>query len=178
MGEGIVPYERQKKTMILESIEVRAESVLRKLNIKGLPIPVEDIAGRLQIRISRAPSGEFSGMLLRKDGRTLIGVNGDEPAVRQRFTIAHELGHYFLHPNKDAFVDYRDNKKDVMRTPREKQANMFAAALLMPRQLIRKDVRALAGEGVSDDDVAVLARKYSVSEDALRFRLMNLHLFK
>lgn len=162
--------------MILEQIELQAEGVLKKLNIKTLPIPVEEIAGKYQIKISRAPNSDFSGMLIRKDGRALIGVSNSESSVRQRFTIAHELGHFFLHPNKDAFIDYRDNKKDVMRTPRERQANMFAAALLMPRHILLKDFRAIAKEGFSEEELQTLAKRYDVSEDAMRFRLMNLNL--
>lgn len=162
--------------MILEIIEARAEEVLKKLNIRGLPVPVEDIAGKFQIKISRAPNSDFSGMLLRKNGYALIGVNSSEPPVRQRFTIAHELGHFFLHPKKDAFVDYRDNAKGVMRTPREKQANMFAAALLMPRQILIKDSRAIAIDGFSEDELSTLAKRYDVSEEAMRFRLINLNL--
>lgn len=162
--------------MILEHIEARAEDVLRKAGVDTLPVPVEDIAEINQIRISRAPHNDFSGMLIRKDGRALIGVSSTEPPVRQRFTIAHELGHFFLHPKKDAFVDYRDNMKGVMRSSREKEANMFAAALLMPRKLLLKHCRALAKDGFSDEEVGTLARRYGVSEDAMRFRLINLNI--
>lgn len=162
--------------MILEHIETRAEQVLKKAAVKILPVPVEEIAGRYQIKISRAPHDAFSGLLIRKDGHALIGVNSKEAPVRQRFTVAHELGHFFLHPEKDAFVDYRDNKKGAMRTPREKQANMFAAALLMPRTLLLKDCRALSREGLAEDDIVALARRYQVSDEAMRFRLMNLNV--
>jgi Zn-dependent peptidase ImmA (M78 family) len=162
--------------MILEKIEAHSERILRALNIKTLPIPVEEIAYRFQIKISRAPNKDFSGMLIRKNGHALIGVSSSESNVRQRFTIAHELGHYFLHENKDAFIDYRDNKKEIMRTPREKQANMFAAALLMPRLILLRDFKALARKGFSEEELETLASQYEVSEDAMRFRLMNLHL--
>jgi len=162
--------------MILERIESRAEEVLKALNIRSAPVPVEEVADKCQIKISRAPNNDFSGMLIRKDGRALIGVNNSESTVRQRFTIAHELGHFFLHPNKDAFIDYRDNKKEIMRTPREKQANMFAAALLMPRHILLRDFKAIAKEGFSEDELHDLAKQYEVSEDAMRFRLMNLNL--
>ena len=162
--------------MILEEIETRAEAILKKAGVRSLPVAVEEIAEKYQIKISRAPHKNFSGMLIRKAGRALIGINNSEAEVRQRFTIAHELGHFFLHPNQDAFVDYRDNKNGIMRTPREKQANMFAAALLMPRKLLRKDFRAIAKNGFSDDDLHALARRYNVSEDAIRFRLINLNV--
>lgn len=177
MGPGIIHEEDEvTKAMILEHIESQAEAVLRKANIKSLPVPVEEIAAKYQIRIRKAPHANFSGMLIRKDGHALIGVSTSESPVRQRFTLAHELGHFFLHPNKDAFVDYRDNKKGVMRTPREKEANMFAAALLMPRQVLLKDFKTIAKGGFSDDELSTLARRYDVSEDAMRFRLMNLNI--
>lgn len=162
--------------MILDHIENRAAAILRAANAHSIPVPVELVASRHQIRISRAPHTKFSGMLIRKQGYALIGVSSSEPFVRQRFTVAHELGHFFLHPQKDAFVDYRDNKSDVMRSPRERQANMFAAALLMPRTFLAKDCKSLAKTGFTDDDVQALARRYNVSEDAMRFRLINLNI--
>lgn len=161
---------------MITEIEREAEKILSALKIKNIPVPVEEIASCFKIRISRAPSKDFSGLLIRKDGSALIGVNSNEAAVRQRFTIAHELGHFFLHPQKDTFVDYRDNKKDVMRTPRERQANMFAAALLMPRGLLEKDFRSFAKKGFTEFELQLLAEKYQVSEDAMRIRLINLNL--
>jgi Zn-dependent peptidase ImmA (M78 family) len=162
--------------MILEHIEAKAAEVLRLANANSLPIAIELIAMKHQLRISRAPHNQFSGMLIRKDGYALIGINSTESVVRQRFTMAHELGHFFLHPNQDAFIDYRDNKRDVIRTPREQQANMFAAALLMPREGLRKDCRIFAKHGMTDDDLRMLAKRYQVSEDAMRFRLLNLNI--
>ena len=164
--------------MIIEKIENISEEILNKLNIKNIPVQVEEIASKLQIKISRAPSKDFSGLLIRKDGHALIGVNDNEAPVRQRFTIAHELGHFLLHPRKDTFVDYRDNKKDIMRTAVEKQANMFAAALLMPRTLLEKDFRALIKKGFGEAELMFLADKYQVSEDAMKFRLLNLNFLK
>ena len=162
--------------MIVERIERRAADVLRAANALAIPVPVEAIAAKYHIKVSRGPHASFSGMLIRKDGHALIGINSREAPVRQRFTIAHELGHFFLHPQKDAFVDYRDNRRDVMRTPREKQANMFAAALLMPGDFIRKDFRSFAKVGMTEEELQSLAERYMVSEDAMRFRLMNLNI--
>jgi len=162
--------------MIVERIEKRAMEVLRAASVKAIPVPVESVATKHQIWIRKAPHPSFSGMLIRKDGYALIGVNSREAPVRQRFTLAHELGHFFLHPQKDAFVDYRDNKRDVMRTPREKEANMFAAALLMPSEFLRKDFRSLAKMGLTEDELHALAKRYMVSDDAMRFRLINLNI--
>jgi Zn-dependent peptidase ImmA (M78 family) len=162
--------------MMIEKIEGEAERLLAKLGITEVPTPIEDVARLLGLRISRAPSTEFSGLLLRKDGKALIGVNSSEAPVRQRFTIAHEIGHFVLHPEKDAFVDFRKSfGAGEVRPPRERHADMFAAALLMPRKVLLKHFRRLAGEVDTDSITKALAKRYSVSEDAMRFRLINLN---
>lgn len=161
--------------MKFEKIETQAEALLSKLDIKGIPTPIEDIARALDIRISRAPSTDFSGLLIRKNGRALIGVNSSEAPVRQRFSIAHEIGHFILHPEKDAFVDFRKERNAAeTRPPRERHADMFAAALLMPRKLVLRDFRRLAMDGISEEVIATLAKQYDVSEEAMRYRLINL----
>lgn len=162
--------------MVIERIEILAEKILSESGALTLPIPVETVAMNSQIRISRAPSSEFSGMLIRKDGYALIGINSGESSVRQRFTVAHELGHFYLHEEKDTFIDFRDKKGTTSQTPREKQANMFAAALLMPRKLIEVDVKQLGKDGFTEDELDRLAKKYDVSADAMRYRLINLNL--
>lgn len=164
--------------MYLSKIEKIAEDVLTQLKLNTVPVPVEEVASGLHIKIGREPSDDFSGILIRKDGKALIGVNSNESHVRQRFTIAHELGHFVLHPQKEAFVDYRDNQKDIMRTPREKQANAFAAALLMPRTRLMKDVKTKFKSGIYEEDLADLADEYEVSTEAMKYRLLNLNLIK
>ncbi len=162
--------------MIIEKIETQAEELLNKLEINDTPTPIEEVAEALNIRISKAPSADFSGILIRKDGKALIGVNSSEATVRQRFTIAHELGHFILHPQKDAFVDYRKEKTEI-RTSKERHADMFAAALLMPRQRLLKDFKRLAKDGFSESMIGMLAKQYAVSDDAMRIRLINLSGF-
>ena len=163
--------------MMKKEIESGVEKMLATYNLKSAPIPVEDIARKNDISIGRTPSNKFSGLLFRKDnGPSFIAVNSTESSVRQRFTIAHELGHYFLHPNKNTFIDFRDNKKNILRGQKEVQANQFAAALLMPKKLLEKDVSSIAKEGLSEEHIKFLAKKYMVSEGAMSFRLINLHL--
>jgi len=160
--------------MLSKEIELEAETILNKLNIKTLPIPVEKLAAKLDIQIRRGPSKEFSGLLLRKENTAFIGLNSEESSVRQRFTIAHELGHYFLHQNKDVFVEYRDNKHDIIREPKEMEANTFAAALLMPKLSIEKDFKNMVKDVFQELHLKLLASKYEVSEDAMKYRLVNL----
>lgn len=160
---------------MIAEIEKKAEDVLKAANVRVIPVPIEDIAYGLNIKISKAPSDDFSGLLIRKDGHALIGVNSREAPVRQRFTIAHELAHFFLHPQKDTFVDFRKEKKNgEVRSMREREADMFAAALLMPKDPLLKDFKKVARNGFSENSIETLARQYAVSEDAMRIRLLNL----
>ncbi len=165
--------------MRIAEIEQTADSLLQHVEIQRIPIPIEDVADALKIKIGRAPSKDFSGLLLRKDGAALIGINSDEHPRRQRFTIAHELGHFFLHQSNEAFVDYRRDGKKHPRTQKEREADAFAASLLMPRQTLRKDFSKIAADSFFDEEqlqstVTFLADKYEVSEEAMRIRLMTL----
>lgn len=159
-----------------EQIEKIIESLHQKLGIKQIPVQIEQITTKLGIRIKRAPSEDFSGILLRKDGKALIGVNDTESHVRQRFTIAHELGHFFLHPAKDAFVDYRDNQHGGIRSSKEREANMFAASFLIPRESLISEVKKISSKGIFDTEIESLAKKYDVSKESMNYRLLNLGL--
>lgn len=162
--------------MSKEQIEKIVEDLQQNLGVRSTPVQIEEIAEKLGIRIKRAPSDDFSGLLLRKDGRALIGINDSESHVRQRFTIAHELGHFFLHQAKDAFVDYRDNQSGIVRSFKEREANMFAAAFLIPRKLLVADVQKISSKGIFDPEIESLARKYDVSKESMNYRLLNLGL--
>ena len=161
--------------MTQSQIEQYVENFHVKYEIKNIPVPVEKIAENLGLTLRRAPSDNFSGLLLRKDGLAVIGLNSNESPARQRFSIAHELGHFFLHESKDVFIDYRDNKKDIVRTPKEKEANMFAASLLMPKEKILADARKLfKNNAICEEDIEKLAKKYEVSKGAMTYRLLNI----
>ncbi|HTU78400.1 MAG TPA: ImmA/IrrE family metallo-endopeptidase [Solirubrobacteraceae bacterium] len=69
----------------------------------------------------------------------VIGINADHPETRQRFTMAHELGHYLLrhHERAEAYedrfhLDLAENTPPGFDWRAERAANDFAADLLMP----------------------------------------------
>ncbi len=156
-------------------MENKVNKILKKLDIKSAPVNVEEIAAALSISVKRAPAKNVSGLLFRKDGAAFMALNSEESEVRQRFTIAHELGHFFLHPAKDTFVDFRDNKENIRRGYKEREANSFAAALLMPLVFLKRDAEIYGGH-IDDEEVEVLAKKYDVSTVAMTYRLTNLGL--
>jgi len=85
---------------------------------------------------------------------------------RDRFTIAHELGHYFLHSEQGEFpiIAYRQGSTRI-----EWEANWFAAALLMPADEFREAWGRL-------QDISELAEEFGVSEDAARVRRESLNV--
>lgn len=110
----------------------------------------------------------------------LILVNYSETPTRVRFTVAHELGHYFLkiEPKglfyKKKYFAYRDSDN---HDDEEKEANAFAAAVLMPEEKVRKVVKkTIEKRGMYDFDavVAEVARTFLVSLGSATYRLMNL----
>ncbi|SDG23154.1 ImmA/IrrE family metallo-endopeptidase [Idiomarina zobellii] len=123
-----------------------------------------------------------------------IWVNPTEPPVRQRFTLAHELGHlvYDVYPHiddsnydeviTDSIVTLN---RDETSTYRETRANRFAAQLLMPavlikqeidrlRELLKKEERKITTEQLLE----LFSSKFDVSRDAMRYRLQNLGYLK
>jgi Zn-dependent peptidase ImmA (M78 family) len=159
----------------------RAQELLASLDIKSAPIPVEKIAKALAVQVRFSPfDDELSGMIYVKDGVPIIGVNSLHHPNRQRFTIAHELGHLELHRQMiTSNVHVDKNFPALMRDPRsatgteqvEIEANQFAAALLMPDGLIEQ---ALAGKQFDIDDdgpMEEIAKKFRVSKQALEYRI-------
>ena len=77
--------------------------MLARMGIAEAPVPVEQIARRLGAQVTyEGFDGDISGMLFRDEGRAVIGVNSRHAPTRQRFTVAHEIGHLEMHmPDPD-----------------------------------------------------------------------------
>lgn len=152
--------------------------------IDAPPVPVEKIAKWLGAQIVYRPlDAELSGMISIRESVPIIGVNSQHHPNRQRFTIAHELGHLALH--RDAIEDrvHVDKKfRVLMRDSNaasgvermEIEANLFAAEFLMPLPLLDP----LLGRHDIDDDKPLerLARQFRVSKQALEYRIRHLAL--
>lgn len=110
----------------------------------------------------------YSGYYRKYDGVPSIEYNVSEPPVRQRFTVAHELGHFALgHEDAPRDAGNFQSSGDL----RERQANKFAAELLMPASLVTHYYQS----GLADS-VETLANIFGVSKDAMGYRLINLGL--
>ena len=171
--------------MHIKSIEERAEAILKGTGIVSAPIPIEDLAQMENLRIRRYDLGEnVSGVLIIQNGIGTIGVNPNDSPLRQRFTIAHELGHYVLHRgDSDLFIDkgfkvhFRDGKSSKGEEKKEIEANAFAAAILMPHRLLISQIKSANIDLADDEAIKKLAQKFGVSPMAMTYRISNLNLF-
>jgi hypothetical protein len=108
-------------------------------------------------------------------------VDFDRNTGLYRFTVAHEIGHWFLHAEgarSDTGQLFESNlvlcREEQKSDPAEVQANKFAAALLAPRDLLREAVPKSQWEGRST--VQQLAGTFGMSYQAMLFRLYELGL--
>lgn len=136
------------------------------------PVPdllraVEDSA-ELAVSVIDLPDG-ISGAYARRRGQGFAFVNLRDAPVRQRFTLAHELGH---HEFRDGGVV--DSSADVFGRPttvRERRANAFAAEFLVPLAAVQRWMQAHADEDVSLVTVVALASWFRVSAQVALYRL-------
>jgi Zn-dependent peptidase ImmA (M78 family) len=135
------------------------------------PIPVKDIIEAQGVDVLFVRFGslgrDIAGVTNFNDAQIL--VNADDAFNRQTFTMAHEFGHWILH--KHLFerepakyqVLLRRPTGTVNSDPVEKEANFFAANLLVPMRLL-KPVKDIASK-------SELARMFAVSEQTIEYRL-------
>ncbi len=166
--------------MSILQAEQKATELLDKLGVESAPVPVEEAARSLGAEVVyQAFEGDVSGMVYRDPNRKLVGVNSSHAPNRQRFTVAHEVGHLVLHKGKPVFVDSfegRINWRDGASAAEESEANAFAAELLMPRVFVNREVeKALEDRSLSPVQlIADMAKVFKVSQESMRYRLENL----
>lgn len=163
-------------TRITDSVS----ELLRATDQTGPPVDVHKIADYLGLVLVKTNmADDVSGMLIREDGASTVGINKNHHPNRQRFTLAHEVGHYQLHRGRPLIVDspvrinLRDRTSGMATDREEMEANRFAAELLMPTDLVLDEVDR-ASVGSVDDLRDHLAAKFKVSPEAMGYRLVNL----
>lgn len=169
-----------------KTIELLAHDVLESHDIFNLPIDPVLIANRLGIKVYEESFDTYNGdkvsgaIVKYEDGSIEILVNENDTYERQRFTIAHELGHYFLHLKnapKYERVDMHRATGYSTNIPQEIEANNFAAALLMDKSTVIKKFSIAKEFGLdSINCIAYLSNQFSVSRQAMEYRLRNLGL--
>ena len=133
------------------------------------PVPVEAIAeDLLGLAVETRNDLQVSGMLLPAERRII--VRSDESAVRRRFTIGHELGHWICQclegDMRPVYCRAAEIGVDLEAKALEREANVFAANLLMPEDVVRTAWSTAA-------TVQAVASLFDVSSEAMEWRLYN-----
>lgn len=168
---------------VQQAIEAAVQLRLKTIGEDGPttpPIDVMDIANRLGIKVEVTPKlrNNIDGFILKKKDEDIptIYVNKNSSSVRQRFTVAHELGHYWknhvIDKNSEyGYVDFRNEQSSKGTNYDERWANSFAAELLMPAKF-------LYIVWASNWSINKIKKSLDVSDAALGNRLTNLGLLK
>lgn len=137
-----------------------AERTLARFGIVEPPVPVDRLAAKLGlvVRIVDLPGGVDARLRIRDDQR-VIELAAGQARVRHRFSLAHEIGHHLL--------GHRHGESELA----ERQANIFAGALLVPSAWLRRDV---AGGMTAD----ALPARYDVSREVIFIALKDGRLLK
>lgn len=174
-GEVAAPNSEKPR-----AIEKDSEALLRRLGVNVPPVPVDQVASRCGAEIRYAAyDGEMGGLLLNEGGRVVIGLNSVETKARQRFAIAHLLGHLALHGEKGLRVDrtfssMKGEGVSAKRDQEESAANDFAAGLLVPPSMIKADLKGKKVDYSNGDMLAGLADRYKVGVEVMVYRLMRM----
>lgn len=167
---------------IRKELEELTSSILLNNDMYKIPVDVVRIANANDIKVYEGDlDKKVSGAIRynKTDEKFEILVNKNDAKVRQRFTIAHEIGHYFLHQDflmkEELHVDimYRKNGKSETEIEeekeREREVDYFAGALLMNQTLLEKMYK-------ENNSIQELAEIFNVSVSAMTVRLDTLGL--
>lgn len=163
-----------------EQAEELAEAERSQLGLNGQPI--KDINELLEskrgAKIFHLPEDPdiFSGAFASDEelGPCFL-INSLQPRLRRTFTMAHEYGHCIAHRNQLAHID--GYTLFDTRNPRERFANAFAAAFLMPKRSVKEILSQLIyrqSGGISFEIIIRLAMYFGASFEATGWRLVSL----
>ena len=156
----LIPFPFEKILKDERNLKIYVSDKLKKVN--------DNISGVLFLEKEKDKDNKETFYIL---------INKSKHKNRIYFTIAHELGHYFLHRDelrKKMIVDYDETQKPFridgsLSDEREREANHFAISLIMPKDEVKRVWNILK-------NVDGCSRIFSVSVDAMSIRLANLKL--
>jgi hypothetical protein len=159
---------------LIEAFSVAERQATKFLALSGIetaPVPDVIISQLPRVKVKRVSPLPSSGLSQWSAGSWQIMVNGSEPPLRQRFTLAHEFKHVLDHP----FIDrcYPDVVGARSHERAEQICDYFAGCLLMPKAWVTK---AYCDAGIQE--LRLLARRFAISQMAMRVRLLQLGLIE
>lgn len=174
--------------MTKEEIQKLAKETLINHGLYSVPVNPVVVASKLGVRPMHAVFSDpkYSGLTARRAEGATILIKENDSLVRKRFSVAHELGHLLLHL-RSGTDEIITTEADLFRigdspseswTPerrREYEANVFAAELLMPAELVRSYWEQVSPK---ERTIDTMANIFQVSDAAMAIRLQDLGLFE
>lgn len=176
-----------------KEIRRKTQDILKKNDLFDYPINLKSLVKKSDISLENKSfnDDDVSGFLAINKGKATIAVNKNHHINRRRFTIAHELGHFYLHAKspKELFLDEKYHRNSISKAGVdiiEIEANRFAAELLMPLNFLKDAIKEVKERdiffSIEDDDlmgnymIDRLSEKFKVSSQAMQIRLSDLVL--
>lgn len=146
------------------------EDILTECNIYSSPIPIGDIAEYYGFIVVEGNLKESGFLFIDDKGlkvgdkleKRVIGVNSADSVLRQRFTVAHELAHFFLEikgKQKSCFL-HRELRDENYDSEKERLADLFASELLVPSGLLNSEMAKLDGIDLMFESIPNMISKY------------------
>ena len=153
-------------------IAKRAKDALRSAGIKEMPVDLERVLAYLRLHHERPwhlSADVWEGLTRPTRGRTRLKAQERAPTARERWRLAHEIGHHVLHGDQPVPRQAQWEKNEL-----EHEADLFAAELLMPDGAVERAVKGL--EGLVD--IEEIARLFRVGRQEMEKRLRQLGLLR
>lgn len=163
-----VPIRPLTRTEAFRIAELQALRFLDAVGATEPPVREETISGLPRVHVERISPLPVSGATHWEHGHWLILLNGGEPLVRQRFSLAHELKHILDH--RFIHVLYQRIPEGQRADFVEQVCDYFAGNVLVPRPWLKR----AWGDGIQDP--ARLAARFGVSQLAIQVRLAQIGL--
>lgn len=165
-------------------------NILRKkhpsLSLRNVIYDIEDAVEKFGVTVKYSDmthiktAEEISGYIHVVNGNPEIVINGLQPLRRQRFTIAHELGHALLHwewipgktlPEDLVEISYRKESYRAHDLQRERQADEFAAEFLSPLGDVVSFIREIADDYPDKEvQISLISRQFKISNPSAYYR--------
>lgn len=150
---------------LVDETDIDFESKLAKM--------VEDLGGEIEyLKHADQINAEGGSLTIDEDGSFTIFLSPYTAPIRDNFTIAHEIGHYLLHVDKDSKEHEEVTFNRYGSERREWEANWFAAGFLMPEDKFKEKAREF------NNDITLLSSYFNTSKDAVKIRLKTLGIIK
>ena len=153
-------------------IHRQAARLLVSAGVAHEPVDLRHVVSALNLELvarAHVPFSPEAALEPQGDGHAIV-LGGGGSERRRRFTIAHEIGHFVLHP--ELARPERGGQVTEAGRVEEREADAFAAELLMPEPLVRQAAREHGA------DVDRLADRFDVSRSAMRNRLQRLDILE